>query len=175
MTRALFPATFDPIHNGHIDIATRASHIFEEVVVAVYATPQKSLLFPTDTRFELVKEAFKDNKKITVTTYFGLTVDYCKEIDAGVIVRGLRVLSDFEYEFRMALANRQLAPGIETVSFITSKEHSFLSSTTVREIATLGGNVEGMVPPHVKKALATRFAEMKKNGEGEYQASPPRD
>lgn len=174
MTRALFPATFDPIHNGHIDIAVRAASLFEEVIVAVYEMPQKTLLFPTETRFELAKEAFKGNKKIRVTTYHGLTVDYCKQVDAQVIVRGLRVLSDFEYEFRIALANRHLAPDIETVSFITSKEHSFLSSTTVREIATLGGDVAGMVPAHVKTALAARFAELKRNG-GEYLASPHRD
>jgi len=175
MIRALFPATFDPIHNGHIDIALRAVELFDEVVVAVYATPQKTLLFPTETRFALVQEAFKDEPKIKVNTYYGLTVNYAHEIKAQVIVRGLRVLSDFEYEFRMALANRQLAPDIETVSLITTKEHSFLASTTVREIASLGGDVSGMVPDHVHKALEKRFAEMKKNGESGYVASPPRD
>lgn len=175
MIRALFPATFDPIHNGHIDIAMRAVQLFDEVVVAVYATPQKTLLFPTATRFALVQEAFKNEPKIKVTTYQGLTVNYAHEIDAQVIVRGLRVLSDFEYEFRMALANRQLAPDIETVSLITTKEHSFLASTTVREIASLGGDVSGMVPAHVHEALEKRFIEMKKNGESGYVASPPRD
>jgi pantetheine-phosphate adenylyltransferase len=175
MIRALFPATFDPIHNGHIDIAERAVNLFDEVIVAVYDMPQKSLLFPTEQRFALVQETFKKQPKIRVTTYHGLTVDYCREVQASVIVRGLRVLSDFEYEFRMALANRQLAPDIETVSLITSKEHSFLSSTTVREVASLGGDVGGMVPPHVKKALAARFAEMKNNGEAGYVASPLRD
>jgi pantetheine-phosphate adenylyltransferase len=175
MIRALFPATFDPIHNGHIDIAERAVKLFDEIVVAVYEMPQKSLLLSTETRFALVKETFKNEPKIKVTTYHGLTVDYCHEIKAQVIVRGLRVLSDFEYEFRMALANRQLAPDIETVSLITSKEHSFLSSTTVREVSSLGGDVSGMVPPNVKKALAARFAEMKTNGEAGYVASPLRD
>lgn len=175
MIRALFPATFDPIHNGHIDIALRASKLFDEVVVSVYEMPQKNLLLSTETRVDLVKETFKNEKKIRVTTYHGLTVDYCREIEAQVIVRGLRVFSDFEYEFRMALANRQLAPDLETVSFITSKEHSFLSSTTVREVASLGGDVTTMVPPHVKKALAARFAEMQKNGEPGYTATPLRD
>jgi pantetheine-phosphate adenylyltransferase len=175
MIRALFPATFDPIHNGHIDIAMRAVRLFDEVVVAVYETPLKSLLLPTKTRFELVQRAFKDEPKIKVTTYHGLTVKYCHDIGAQVVVRGLRVLSDFEYEFRMALANRQLAPDIETVSLITSKEHSFLASTTVREVASLGGDVSAMVPPFVKEALLQRFAEIKKNGEAEYVASPPRD
>ena len=175
MIRALFPATFDPIHNGHIDIAERAAKLFDEVTVAVYEMPQKSLLLPTETRVELVKEAFKKEPKIKVTTYHGLTVDYCREINAQVVVRGLRVFSDFEYEFRMALANRQLAPDIETIALITSKEHSFLSSTTVREVASLGGDVGGMVPPHVKKAITKRFEEMKKNGEAGYIASPLRD
>jgi pantetheine-phosphate adenylyltransferase len=175
MIRALFPATFDPIHNGHIDIALRAAKLFDEVVVAVYELPQKSLLFPTDQRLKLVERALKQESKIRVTTYHELTVDYCKKIDAQVIVRGLRVFSDFEYEFRMALANRQLVPEVETVALITSMQHSFLSSTTVREVASLGGDVGGMVPDFVKKALAARFAEMRENGESDYVASPLRD
>ena len=175
MIRALFPATFDPIHNGHIDIALRATKLFDEVVVSVYEMPQKSILFPTETRLELVQKAFADEKKIKVTTYRGLTVDYCREIDAQVIVRGLRVFSDFEYEFRMALANRQLAPDLETVSLITSKEHSFLSSTTVREVASLDGDVSSMVPDFVKKALKDRLAEIRDNGEPDYVATPLRD
>ena len=175
MIKALFPATFDPIHNGHIDIAMRAVKLFDEVVVGVYETPLKSVLLPTETRFALVKETFKDEPRITVTTYNGLTVNFCRQIGAQVVVRGLRVLSDFEYEFRMALANRQLAPDIETVSLITSKEHSFLASTTVREVASLGGDVSAMVPPFVMEALTKRFAEMKTNGETEFVASPPRD
>jgi pantetheine-phosphate adenylyltransferase len=175
MIRALFPATFDPIHNGHIDIALRAVKLFDEIVIAVYEMPQKSLLLSTETRVALVEETFKHEPKVKVTTYHGLTVDYCREIDAQVIVRGLRVFSDFEYEFRMALANRQLAPDLETIALITSKEHSFLSSTTVREVASLGGDVSTMVPPHVKKALHARFAEMKTNGEAGYVAQPLRD
>ncbi len=175
MIRALFPATFDPIHNGHIDIALRASKLFDEIVIAVYELPQKNLLLSTETRVALVKETFKNEKKITVTTYSGLTVDYCRQIGAQVIVRGLRVFSDFEYEFRMALANRQLAPDLETVSLITSKEHSFLSSTTVREVASLGGDVGSMVPAHVKQALADRIAEMAANGEPKYPANQLRD
>lgn len=160
MIRALFPATFDPIHNGHIDIALRASKLFDEVVVAVYNRPLKTLLFSPEDRIGMVEEAFKGNEKITVTGYNGLTVDYCQEIGAQVIVRGLRVFSDFEHEFRMALANQQLAPDLETIAFITSKEHSFLSSTTVREIASLNGNVSMMVPSHVEEFMKTRFKEM---------------
>lgn len=160
MIRALFPATFDPIHNGHINIAVRASKLFDEVVIAVYDRPLKTLLLPPDVRLALVEETFKGKDKFIVTGYSGLTVDFCKEVDAQVVVRGLRVFSDFEHEFRMALANQELAPEVETIAFITSKEHSFLSSTTVREISSLGGDVSSMVPKHVVKALKTRFDEM---------------
>jgi pantetheine-phosphate adenylyltransferase len=159
MTRALFPATFDPIHNGHIDIAYRSTKLFSEVVVAVYERPLKSLLFSPEERMSLVEETFKNTPKITVVGYSGLTVDFAKEINAQVIVRGLRVFSDFEYEFRLALANAELAPGIETMALITSKEHTFLSSTTVREIASLGGDVSSMVPAHVNAVLKQKFAE----------------
>lgn len=159
MTRALFPATFDPIHNGHIDIADRATKLFDEVVVAVYERPLKSLLFSPEERMSLVEESFKNTPKVRVVGYTGLTVDFAKEINAQVIVRGLRVFSDFEYEFRLALANAELAPGIETMALITSKEHTFLSSTTVREIASLGGDVSSMVPAHVDAALKKKFSE----------------
>ncbi len=158
--RALLPGTFDPIHNGHIDIACRAARIFGEVVVGVYDRPLKSLLFTPEERINLVQKAFDDNPKIKVVGFSGLTVEFCRKIGAQVIVRGLRVFSDFEHEFRMALANHKLAPEVEVIAFITSGEHSFLSSTTVREIASLGGDVTGMVPPNVVLALKKRFQEL---------------
>jgi pantetheine-phosphate adenylyltransferase len=160
MVRAVFPGTFDPIHLGHVDIADRASQLFEEVVIAVYDKPLKSLLFPPEQRIALVKQSFVNNPKITVMGYSGLTINYCRTIGASVIVRGLRVFSDFEYEFRMALANHRLAPEIELVALITAEEHTFLSSSTVREIASLGGDVSSMVPPHVEAALKARFHEL---------------
>jgi pantetheine-phosphate adenylyltransferase len=160
MVRAVFPGTFDPIHYGHIDIVNRATRLFDEVVVAVYDKPLKSLLFPPEVRLQLVRKSFNGEPKITVMGYSGLTVEFCKSIDAQVIVRGLRVFSDFEYEFRMGLANHRLAPEIEVIAFITAEEHTFLSSTTVREIASLGGDVSSMVPPHVGEALAKRFKEL---------------
>ena len=153
MVKAIFPGTFDPIHFGHIDIANRAADIFDELVVAVYDRPLKKLLFSPEERMQLTRESFKDKKNITVMGYNTLTVEFAKEIGAKVIVRGLRVFSDFEHEFRMALANRRLEKDIEVFALITSEEHTFLSSTTVREIAALGGDVSTMVPPHVANAL----------------------
>ncbi|HKI53436.1 MAG TPA: pantetheine-phosphate adenylyltransferase [Anaerolineales bacterium] len=160
MVRALFPGTFDPIHYGHIDIATRATRVFDEVVMAVYDKPLKSLMFSPEERMDLVSEAFSDNKKIKVTGYSGLTVEFARQIDAQVIVRGLRVFSDFEFEFRMALANHRLAEDIEIVALITAEEHTFLSSTTVKEIAMLNGDVSSMVPPHVEKAFKEKATGM---------------
>ncbi len=153
MVRALFPGTFDPIHYGHIDIAERATRLFDEVVVAVYDKPIKALFFSPEERISLVEQAVGSNPKIRVTGYSGLTVEYARKIDALVIVRGLRVFSDFEFEFRMALANHRLSPDIEYMALITAEEHTFLSSTTVREIASLGGDVSSMVPPYVEEAL----------------------
>jgi len=157
MVRALFPGTFDPIHYGHIDIATRAARLFDELVIAVYDRPLKSLMFMPDERISLVTQTFAGQAKIQVVGYSGMTVDFCRQIKAQVIVRGLRVFSDFEYEFRMALANHRLAPDIESVAFITDEDHTFLSSTTVREIASLGGDVSSMVPPYVEAALRKKL------------------
>ena len=160
MIRAVFPGTFDPIHFGHIDIARRASRLFDELIVAVYDKPLKSLVFSPEARIALAKESFDDSAKIKIMGYSGLTVDFCHSIGAQVIVRGLRVFSDFEYEFRMALANHRLASEIEVMALITAEEHTFLSSTTVREIASLGGDVSSMVPKHVEKALHARLIEL---------------
>lgn len=161
MVRALFPGTFDPIHYGHMDIANRASKLFDEVVMAVYDKPLKNLLFSPEERMALVTEAFKDNPKIKVTGYSGLTIEFAQRIEAQVIVRGLRVFSDFEFEFRMALANQRLAgAAVETVALITAEQHTFLSSSTVREIAMLNGNVSSMVPPFVEHALKEKVAQM---------------
>lgn len=164
MVRAIFPGTFDPIHYGHIDIAKRALRLFDELYVAVYDRPLKNLLFSPEERLSLVKEAFAGLENLHVIGYSGLTVDVCHQIDAQVVVRGLRVFSDFEYEFRMALANHRLAPDIEVVALITNEEHTFLSSSTVREIASLAGDIASMVPPHVARALKKRFYEL---GEGQ--------
>ena len=160
MRRILFPGTFDPIHFGHLDIAQRALTLFDEMVVAVYDQPMKSLLFSPEERIVLVKTAFKSEARVRVEGYSGLTISYARRIDACAIVRGLRVFSDFEYEFRIALANKRLDPDIDTIALITSEQHTFLSSTTVKEIAALGGDISSMVPIYVAHALEKKFKEL---------------
>lgn len=157
---ALYPGSFDPIHNGHIDIANRAARVFDEVIVGVYDTPKKKLLFSVAERVALAEEAFEGVANIRVAPFSRFTVDYAREVGAVVLVRGLRVFSDFELEFRMGLANKRLAPEIETVSIMTDDRHVAISSSTIREIAELGGDVTSMVPTHVAEALKRRYAEL---------------
>ncbi len=159
--RALYPGSFDPIHMGHIDIAVRAAGIFDEVIVGVYDMPKKKLLFDADERFAQVEQAFLNSRNIRVAKFSGITVDYAREVGAKVLVRGLRVFSDFELEFRMGLANKRLAPEIETVSIMSDIQHISISSSTIREIAELGGDVSSMVPPFIAEALTKRFAELR--------------
>lgn len=157
--RAIYPGTFDPVHFGHLNIMDRASRIFDELIVAVYdhGVPSKSLLFSVEERVEMIRATLDGQTNISIEPYGGLTVDFAQSVGAQVIVRGLRVFSDFEFEFRMALANQRLAPDIEIVTLITREEHTFLSGTTVREIASFGGDVSSMVPPLVARALYDRF------------------
>lgn len=161
--RVVYPGSFDPIHNGHIDIAVRAARLFDEVVVAVYDMPKKKLLFDVDERLQLANQAFAHMTNIRVAPFSGLIVNYAKSEDAMALVRGLRVFSDFELEFRMALANKKLAPEIEMVSIMSDERHLHISSSTIREIAELGGDVSSMVPPFVAHALTERFAELHAN------------
>lgn len=159
--RALYPGSFDPIHNGHIDIGMRAARIFDEVIVGVYDMPKKKLLFSVEERLALAQQAFQGVTNIRVAKFSGFTVHYAQEVGATVLVRGLRVFSDFELEFRMGLANKKLAPDIETVSIMTDDRHVYISSSTIREIAELGGDVSSMVPPFIAEALRQRFAELR--------------
>lgn len=168
MTKAVFPGTFDPIHYGHIDIAKRSAGLFDELIVAVYDRPLKNIIFDTEQRLSMVRKAFEGVPSVMVTTYSGLTVDFCRTVGARVIVRGLRVFSDFEHEFRMAHANKRLAPEIEYMTLMTAEAHTFLSSSIVREIVSLGGDVSSMVPPYVKDALTAHFAASDEGKDGRH-------
>lgn len=160
MTIALYPGTFDPIHNGHIDIATRAAGLFDKVIVGLYDRPAKRLLFSTEERAEMARAALAHLPNVMVQLYNGLTVDFAGQVGASVVVRGLRAISDFEFEFQLALTNKKLAPGVETVGLMTSLEHLFLSSTILKEVALLHGPVSSLVPPHVERALQQKAAVM---------------
>ena len=162
---ALYPGTFDPIHLGHVDIATRASNIFKNLVVAVYDRPAKNLMFTVEERVALARTALKGLPNVRVEPYGGLTVEFAGEVGAQAIVRGLRVISDFELEYQMALTNRQLSPEIEFVCLMTRQAHAFLSSSIVKEVALLSGDVDGMVPPHVARALEETRLRRDKNHE----------
>jgi len=157
MATALYPGSFDPVTMGHVDITARAAAIFDKLVVAVYATPSKNLLFDADERVELYKEAVQHLPNVEVIKFEGLVVRLAQDMEIEVIVRGLRSGSDFEYEFDMAFMNRRLAPGIDMSFFMTSQEYMFLSSSLLKEVARLGGDITGMVPPHVAKAVSTKF------------------
>ena len=152
-TSAIYPGSFDPITNGHVDIIERGLKVFDRVVVAVLKNPKKRPLFTTKERVKMVQEIFAANRKIEVRAFDGLLVDFARAQKTRVVIRGLRAISDFEYEFQMALMNRSLAPDIETFFMMPSVHYSFLSSNLVREVAGLGGSVEGLVPPAVARKL----------------------
>ena len=156
ITRAIYPATFDPITNGHIDIATRAAGIFDELIVAVFSRPLKTLLFSVEERLTLTQQALAHLDNIRVESYSNLTVHFAKEQQANYIVRGLRALSDFEWELQLSLANHSLEPEIETVCLMASQEHSFLSSSILKEIALNGGGIDHLAPPAVVEALKNK-------------------
>lgn len=157
MTIAIYPGSFDPITNGHLDIVKRASSIFEKLILSVYDIPQKSLLFSAAERVDLARRAVVDFKNVEVTSYSGITVEYARQAGAKVLVRGLRASSDFEREFEMALMNKKLAPDIELVCFMANLRYQFLSSSMLKEIITLGGNLDDMMPQHVSAALKRKL------------------
>ena len=146
MVTAIYPGSFDPVTMGHLDITTRGSALFEKVIVAVYSTPSKDLLFSTDERVELFQQSIADLPNVEVMRFSGLVVRFAREVGAAVILRGLRSGADFEYEYDMAFMNRRLERSVDMVSFMTSQDYMFVSSSLLKEVARLGGDVTGMVP-----------------------------
>ncbi|NLO89121.1 MAG: pantetheine-phosphate adenylyltransferase [Clostridia bacterium] len=157
MPTAIYPGTFDPVTNGHLDIIQRSTSIFDTVVVAVAEESGKDTLFTLDERLEILKEVTSSFKGVYVESFSGLLVEFVRKKGANAIVRGLRAVSDFEYEMQMALMNKKLGEGIETVFFFTSTEYSFLSSSIVKQVAALGGCVKGLVPPNVEERLKAKY------------------
>ncbi len=157
MTVAIYPGSFDPITNGHLDIATRAARLFEKVIFAVYDKPNKQLVFTTEERVGLARQAMAGIPNIEVQSFRGLVVDFCQEVGAQAMVRGLRMSADFEREFDMAMLNKKLSPGIEVVCLMADLKYQFLSSSLLKEAASLGGRIDDLVPQHVAEALRVKF------------------
>ena len=154
---ALFPASFDPVTNGHLDIARRALRLFDEVILAVAMNVAKSGTFSLEDRLEMLRSVVSEEPALRVTTFDGLTVDYAREVGAVAIIRGVRAMSDFEYEFEMALMNKRLNPEIETIFMMTNQEFFYVSSSRLKELVRFGANVDAWVPPNVAKALREKL------------------
>ncbi|HXU06253.1 MAG TPA: pantetheine-phosphate adenylyltransferase [Polyangia bacterium] len=156
MTLAVYPGTFDPITNGHVDILRRALKIFDRVVVALAENVRKAPLFSIDERRKLIADALKQDGRLEIDAFQGLLADYCRRRGANVVIRGLRALADFEYEFQSAHMNRRLAPDVETLFLMTGEDSFYVSSSLVKEVALMGGDVSGLVPAGVAAALADK-------------------
>lgn len=157
MKRAIYPGSFDPVTNGHIDIIERAADIFDELIVAVLNNKAKTPLFSVDERVNILHEVLKDLPNVTILSYEGLLVDFAIANDAGVIVRGLRAVTDFEYELQLAQTNSVLNGGVDTVFLTTSLKYAYLSSSTVKEVASYGGDISKFVPPYVEKLTYDKY------------------
>ena len=157
---AIYPGSFDPVTNGHVDLVKRTLGVFDRVIVAIARNPdQDSSLFSLDERLEMIGEVFKGlGKRVKAESFDGLLVDYAKKSGAKVIIRGLRAVSDFEYEFQMAMMNRELEPGLETLFMMTGQDHFYISSRLVKEVVSLGGDISSLVPKIVQKKLKEKFS-----------------
>lgn len=158
MTKAVYPGSFDPVTNGHLDIAVRAASLFDELIIAVYDLPPKNLLFTTAERVDLLRQAVAHLPNVQVQAFSGLIVDFARRMNAKAIVRGLRMSSDFEREFEMALMNKYQAPDVEVVCLMTAVDYQFLSSSLLKEVAQLGGSIANLVPKHVAAALKKKYS-----------------
>jgi len=156
-TRAVYPGSFDPVTNGHIDLIQRSAALFDKVVVAILRNTEKVPLFSVEERTEMLEDVVRDLKNVSVTSFKGLLVDFVEQVGASVIIRGIRAVSDYEYELQMALMNRRLSNKVETVFMLPAESYSFLSSKLVKEIAQLGGAIHGFVPADVEKRLSRKF------------------
>jgi pantetheine-phosphate adenylyltransferase len=159
--RAMFPGSFDPVTNGHLDVVDRARKLFDEVVIAVGRNPVKNELFTPDERVAMIRDLIQDRPRVKVDSFEGLTVEFAMKCDANVIIRGLRNMTDVQYEFQIAMTNRAVA-GVETVFIMTSEQYGFTSSTLIREVASLGGDVSRLVPAAVYEKLKLRLGERSK-------------
>jgi pantetheine-phosphate adenylyltransferase len=159
--RAMFPGSFDPITNGHLDVVDRARKLFDEVVIAVGRNPVKNELFTPDERVAMIRQLIGDRPRVKVDSFEGLTVEFAMKCDANVIIRGLRNLTDVQYEFQLAMTNRAVA-GVETVFIMTSEQYGFTSSTLIREVASLGGDVSRLVPAEIYEKLKVRVSQRNK-------------
>jgi len=158
LTIAIYPGSFDPITSGHIDIATRAAKLFDKLIIGIYATPDKNLLFTTEERVDLARKSIVHLPNVEVEAFKGLTVEYAKKKKAAAMVRGLRMGGDFEREFNMAMLNKKLYPNLELICLMASVEYQFLSSSLLKEAAGLGGEINNLVPSHVAAALREKFS-----------------
>ncbi len=159
---AIYPGSFDPLTSGHVDIIERGSRIFDEIIVAILVNVEKAPLFSENERVAIIQHVFKDAGNVKVDTFNGLLVDYAKQKKASVLVRGLRAVSDFEYEFQMALMNRHLDPALETVFMMPAEQYTYISSRLIKEVFTLGGEITGLVPPIVEEKLREKQKTKKK-------------
>jgi len=150
---AIYPGSFDPVTNGHLDIVSRAARLFEKVIIAVYDTPDKHLMFTTEERVDLIRRAISNLPNVEIEPYNGLTTEFAKKVKAQVMVRGLRMTADFQREFDMAMLNKRLFPELELVCIMSTLEYQFLSSSLLKEAASMGGNIDDLVPKHVAVAL----------------------
>ncbi len=157
MLKAVYPGSFDPVTNGHIDIMERCSGFVEELIVAVLDNPAKNSLFTVDERVRQLEEVTKHMPNVKVKAFYGLLVDFCRQVDAKLVIRGLRAVTDFEYELKKALGNKKPDNNIETIFISSSTKYMFISSSSIKEIAMFGGSVDDMVPPYIKDQLTEKF------------------